>query len=550
MLRRTAVATFDCIVNLTVTKIVDNSSRLLNRMASTNVSRKGLVLGAYTDLSESGNSTEKGAEKKEKEETPFTVENLTKLAKAFNEKTKGALLQQLNCTEPLKAGKHRVLYSLDTEYSAVAIVGLGKRGAGFDAQELLHQGREQVRVAAGAGVGALRNVGVKSVNVDPCAYPDAAAEGALLSLHAYDDLKSKEDSKKPKMDLNVLKGGDDDANVDDLWRRGTILAEAQNMMRRLQEIPANLLTPIKFGEFASEKLKGLKNVEVIVRDKKWATEKKMYSFLSVAQGSDQPPTFVEIHLKSSSSSKSDKGPLVLVGKGVCFDSGGISIKPSANMDKMRSDMGGAACVVSAIYALSRLGSDLPFDVIGLTPMVENMPGGKATKPGDVFYAMNGKSIKVDNTDAEGRLILADALCYADTFKPAHVIDLATLTGAMHIALGAGAAGVFTNCEQLWKKLYEASIETGDRVWRMPLWKTYGSKLKTESADLNNIALGAGGGSSIAAAFLKEFTECNSWAHIDIAGVAGLIAGDEEISYIGRGMSGRPVRTLVKCVENL
>jgi len=272
-------------------------------------------------------------------------------------------------------------------------------------------------------------------------------------------------------------------------------------------------------------------------------------FLSVAQGSDQPPTFVEIHLKSSSSTKSDK-PLVLVGKGVCFDSGGISIKPSANMDKMRSDMGGAACVVSAIYALSRLGTDLPFDVIGLTPMVENMPGGKATKPGDVFYAMNGKSIKVDNTDAEGRLILADALCYADTFKPAHVIDLATLTGAMHVALGAAAAGVFTNCDQLWKKLYDASVETGDRVWRMPLFKTYGSKLKTDSADLNNIALGAGGGSAIAAAFLKEFTECNSWAHIDIAGVAGIMGGDEEISYIGRGMSGRPVRTLVKCVENL
>jgi len=242
-------------------------------------------------------------------------------------------------------------------------------------------------------------------------------------------------------------------------------------------------------------------VEVFVRDKQWAAEKKMFSFLSVAQGSDQPPTFVEVHLKSNK--KSDKGPVVLVGKGVCFDSGGISIKGSANMDKMRSDMGGAACVLSALLALSRLGNQLPFDVIGLMPMVENMPSGKATKPGDVFNAMNGKSIKVDNTDAEGRLILADALCYADTFKPAHVIDLATLTGAMHVALGAAAAGVFTNNDELWKKLYEASKETGDRVWRMPLYKTFGSKLKMDSADLNNIAMGAGGGSAVAAAFFER-----------------------------------------------
>jgi len=347
--------------------------------------------------------------------------------------------------------------------------------------------------------------------------------------------------------LAILKGDDDDSNVDDLWRRGVILGESQNLMRRLQEIPANLLTPTIFGQVAVDTLKDFKNVQVHVRDKNWAAEKKMFSFLSVAQGSDQPPTFVEIHLKSN---KSSKPPLVLVGKGVCFDSGGISIKPSANMDKMRSDMGGAAAVLSAISALCRLGTELPFDVIGLTPMVENMPSGKATKPGDVFYAMNGKSIKVDNTDAEGRLILADALCYADTFKPAHVIDLATLTGAMHIALGAAAAGVFSNSDELWQKLYNASVDTGDRVWRMPLFKTYGSKLKNDSADLNNIALGAGGGSAIAAAFLKEFTECSSWAHIDIAGVAGLMSGDESVSYLGSGMSGRPLRTLVKCVENL
>jgi len=510
---------------------------------ATTISRKGLVLGAYTDINEGSESKEE-----KKEEKPLTVDHLTKNSKSFNAKTNGELLKQLNCTEPLKAGKYRILYAVHPDYNAIAVVGLGKRGAGFDAVELVHQGKEQVRTAIAAGVTALRNVGIKAIQVDGCAYADAAAEGALLSLHSYDDLKSKEDSRKPKVNVSLLKSEDDDSSAEEQWQRGVILAEAQNLMRRLQEIPANLLTPTKFGEVAVDTLKGFKNVQVTVHDKKWAEEKKMYSFLSVAQGSDQPPTFVEIHLRSSK--KAEKAPLVLVGKGVCFDSGGISLKPSANMDKMRSDMGGAAAVLAAIYALARLGVELPYDVIGLTPMVENLPSGKATKPGDVFYAMNGKSIKIDNTDAEGRLILADALCYADTFKPAHVIDLATLTGAMHVALGNACAGVFTNSDELFKKLHEAGVETGDRVWRMPLFKTFGAKLKTDSADLNNIALGAGGGSAIAAAFLKEFTECSSWAHIDIAGVAGLMSGDEDVPYLGRGMSGRPVRTLVKAIENL
>jgi aminopeptidase len=537
------------LVKRSLTKLAHlaSNSTTLSRMASTNVMRKGLVLCAYTNLNEGGDEKDKKDGEK-KQEQPLTIEHLSKHGKSFNEKTKGALLTQLNCTEPLKAGKHRLLYSVHPDFSAVVVVGLGKRGVGFDAQELIHQGREDTRVAIGAGVTALRGVGVRSITVDPCAYPDAAAEGAVLALHSYDDLKSKEDSKKPKVDLQVLKGGDDDSNVDNLWKRGTILGEAQNLVRRLQEIPANLLNPTIFGQVAVDTLKEFKNVEVIVRDKKWAEDKKMFSFLSVSQGSDQPPKFVEMHLKSSK--KTNNPPVVIVGKGVCFDSGGISLKPSANMDKMRSDMGGAACVLSAIYALARLGIDLPFDLIGLTPMVENLPGGKATKPGDVFYAMNGKSIKIDNTDAEGRLILADALCYADTFKPAHVIDLATLTGAMHVALGAAAAGVFSTTDELWQKLYNAGVETGDRVWRMPLFKTYGARLKNDAADLNNIALGAGGGSAVAALFLKEFIECSSWAHIDIAGVAGLMSGDEDIAYLGKGMSGRPLRTLVKCLESL
>ncbi|KFD59354.1 hypothetical protein M514_28467 [Trichuris suis] len=220
------------------------------------------------------------------------------------------------------------------------------------------------------------------------------------------------------------------------------------------------------------------------------------------------------------------------------------------MGLMRFDMTGAACVLGCIYALAILHSDLPFDVIGLMPMVENMPSGKANKPGDVVFAMNGKSIEIDNTDAEGRLILADALCYADTFEPSHVIDIATLTGAMKVALGYGVTGVFSNCDQLWKKMHEAGIQTGDRVWRMPLFKHYSECVKLESVDVSNTskpAFAGAAGACTAAAFLKEFTECKSWMHVDIAGVTENKCGQP---LFNSSMTGRPLRTLVQCIEHL
>ncbi|CDW53285.1 cytosol aminopeptidase [Trichuris trichiura] len=474
------------------------------------------------------------------------VGQFTAAGQRFNEKVAGKLLSLLNKSEELKEGKCRILYDVGEGFNAVGVVCLGKSGEGYVNSEEIHQGRENVRRAVAAGVVALREVGMKEIHVDPCGYADAAAEGAFLSTFAFDELKSKVEDRKPVVDIRLYSEGKT-ADMESLWKRGYILASCQNLVRRLSDMPANLMTPVRFAEVTKCTLKEFSNVEVITHDNEWALEKKMGAFLSVGKGSDEPPVFLEIRLKAK---KASRAPVCLVGKGVCFDSGGISLKPSASMGLMRFDMTGAACVLGCVYALAILHNDLPFDVIGLMPMVENMPSGKANKPGDVVFAMNGKSIEIENTDAEGRLILADALCYADTFQPSHVIDIATLTGAMKVALGYGVTGVFSNCDELWKKMHEAGMQTGDRVWRMPLFKHYSECVKLESVDVSNTskpAFAGAAGACTAAAFLKEFTECKSWMHVDIAGVT-----ENKCSQplFNSSMTGRPLRTLVQCLENL
>uniref|UniRef100_A0A914VJW0 Cytosol aminopeptidase domain-containing protein n=1 Tax=Plectus sambesii TaxID=2011161 RepID=A0A914VJW0_9BILA len=322
------------------------------------------------------------------------------------------------------------------------------------------------------------------------------------------------------------------------------MAESQNMARTWMDMPANKLTPTEFCAQAK-----LLFPNALIRDTEWIREQGMLAFLAVASGSRQPPKFLEVHVEPKTVDSKDQRPVVLVGKGVTFDTGGISIKPSASMDMMRGDMGGAATVLAAAYGASKL--SLKRKVIVLIPLTENMPGGNAIKPGDIVTARNGKSIKIDNTDAEGRLILADALSYADSFNPETVIDVATLTGACHIALGAAASAVFTPSDRIFNALQQAGTDAGDRFWRMPLFKHYRNKMKTSSADLCNISKPtAGAGSCTAAAFLSEFTTCDNWVHIDIAGVAGLVAPDDEIPYVKGTMTGRPTRALIKWLLSL
>ncbi|XP_031613174.1 cytosol aminopeptidase [Oreochromis aureus] len=485
--------------------------------------RKGLVLGVF--------------EKKEEEEEGTL--HLTEAAAGFDKSLSGKLSELLKLSGPaLKNGKSRVFYGLHKDFPCVAVVGLGKNNAGVCGTENWDTSKENIRQAVSAGCRLLQDLEVSHVEVDSCGDAQSAAEGTVLGLFQYDQLKSK---KKTKV-TTQLHGSADVVG----WEKGVMYGEGQNLARLLMEAPANHITPTAFAKTIEEKLAPhADRVTIHKRPQAWIEEQQMGAFLSVSKGSEEPPVFLELHYNGSPDSK--QPPLLLVGKGITFDSGGISLKPSASMDAMRADMGGAATVCASIVTAASL--KLPVNIIGLAPLCENMPSGKATKPGDVVRAKNGKTIQVDNTDAEGRLILADALCYGHVFNPRAIVNVATLTGAMDVALGSAAAGVFTNSDWLWEQLHRASVVTGDRVWRMPLFQHY-TKQVTDSqlADLNNVGkYSRSGGACTAAAFLREFVKAPHWAHLDIAGV---MSNKDEIPYLRKGMSGRPTRTLVEFAAGL
>lgn len=490
---------------------------------------KALVLGVYQTASETADSK--------------TVE-FTESASQFDAQVKGQLKSLVSDFGPSKRGKTKTFYNLHPDYPVVSVVGLGPQNVSYNEDEDVDERRENVRSSIAIAAKSVRDEqGVDEVFFDPCGDAEASAEGANLALWHFDELKSKKYKKKVvKVDVYQAPGSASAKSVKEAFDRGATLARAQNVCRRFAEMPANYMTPTIFSKTAEELLGGFSNVKVIVHDQKWAEQKKMGSFLSVAKGSAEPPKFLEIHYNN----KSDSKPFVLVGKGICFDSGGISIKPAANMDKMRYDMGGAANVVTTVFALAALQAKV--NVVALAPLCENLPSGTANKPGDVVYAMNGKSIQVDNTDAEGRLILADGLCYAHEFDPQAILDIATLTGAMNIALGSAATGVFTKSGKLFEAIREAGVHTGDRVWRLPLYSHYKTQVTdSQLADCINIGKNGGqGGSCTAAAFLSEFVTCPKWLHLDIAGV---MESKDEYPYYGKGMSGRPVRTLFYFISN-
>ncbi|KAM8878495.1 cytosol aminopeptidase [Spinachia spinachia] len=483
--------------------------------------RKGLVLGAF---------------EKEGEEAGL---HLTEAAASFDKNISGKLSELLEISGPaLKKGRSRIFYGIHKDYPCVAIVGLGKTSAGVCGSENWDTGKENIRQAASVGCRLLQDLEVNHVEVDGCGDAQSAAEGAALGLFQYDELKSK---KKTKV-TTQLHGSSDSIG----WQKGVKYADGQNLARLLMEAPANHITPTAFANTIEEKLTmHSERVTINKRSQAWIEQQQMGAFLSVSRGSEEPPVFLELHYSGSPDSK--QAPLLLVGKGITFDSGGISLKPSPSMDAMRADMGGAATVCASIVTAAAL--KLPVNIIGLAPLCENMPSGKATKPGDVVTARNGKTIQVDNTDAEGRLVLADALCYGHTFNPRAIVNVATLTGAMDVALGSAATGVFTNSDWLWEQLHKASVVTGDRVWRMPLFQHYTRQVTdSQLADLNNIGkYSRSGGACTAAAFLREFVSAPHWAHLDIAGV---MSNKDEVPYLRKGMSGRPTRTLVEFAAGL
>ncbi len=371
----------------------------------------------------------------------------------------------------------------------------------------------------------------------------AVTEGSLLALYHFDHYKSADDGDKPSRLEAVALLCDAKAQVAAAraaMDKARALAQAVCLTRDLILHPSNRATPSYLAQQARAIAKKPK-VTCKVLGEKEMKKLGMGSFLGVSKGSHEPPAFIV--LEYSGGKKSD-APVVIVGKAVTFDTGGISLKPPANMDEMKMDMSGGAVTLGTLQAAADL--KLPINVVGLVPATENMPGGSATKPGDVLTSMSGKTIEVLNTDAEGRLILADALSYAARYKPKALIDLATLTGAVIVALGHYAAAVIGNDDGLIEKLKNSGEETGERVWPLPLWDEHDKAVKGTIADLKNIAApGVGAGTIMGAAFLKPFAGEGPWTHIDIAGTSW---SGEEKPYVPKGASGFGVRLLTHFLE--
>ena len=306
-----------------------------------------------------------------------------------------------------------------------------------------------------------------------------------------------------------------------------------NTARKLGDTPSNICNPTYLAREAKKLEKKNNKLKVEILNESQMKALKMNSLLSVSQGSDQPAKLVIIKYMPVK----DKKPIVLVGKGITFDTGGISLKPASTMDEMKYDMSGAGSVIGTMQACAEM--KLKNNVIGILACAENMPSGSATRPGDVYTSMSGIKIEILNTDAEGRLVLCDALTFAKKFKPRYVLDMATLTGACLVGLGKYPSGLFSNDEGLAKKIIKSADKTGDRVWQLPLYKEYFDELKTNFADIQNIG-GRYGGAITAAAFLANFTESYKWAHLDIAGTAWETG-------INKGSTGRPVKLLTDFV---
>ena len=373
-------------------------------------------------------------------------------------------------------------------------------------------------------------------------YYQTFAEGIYFGNYSFNEYLS---DKKELKDLQVNFYADNEEKLSKALETASLVMNSVNFVRKLQNEPGIVLTPAEFAE----RIKGAlakEGMKVKVFDEKEIKERKMGGLLAVGMGSDNPPRFIVAEYNGSGKSKKGKyKKIALVGKGITFDSGGISIKPSAKMGEMKADMSGAAVVAGTLLAASQ--AKLPLQIIGIMPSAENMPSGKSFRPGDIIITSSGKSIDVDDTDAEGRVILADALNYASKLKPDLIIDLATLTGACVVALGEFVAGLFTKNEELSGMLYKAGIKTHDRLWPMPMWDDFHEANKSDVADVKNYG-GKWGGAIHAAKFLENFVDKKiPWVHLDIAGPA---FPNDYNNYTKKYMTGFGVRLLFEFLKTL
>jgi len=451
----------------------------------------------------------------------FEEGELSEEARAIDSASGGRLKKLLGHGDfPGKPGETLLLTDLPgLAATRVLLTGLGARKS---------LNRKTWRKAWAGAVAALSKTGIGSValalerpgakELDDYYFGRAVAEIAAMGLYRINDLKS---GKKPKPAAlgRVLAGPVSrgaTAKVERGLAHGAAIADASRIQRDLANLPGNVCTPLFLAEEARALAKRYRSLRVRVLDEPAIRKEKMGCLLAVSQGSAQPPRFIVMEYAGAGKASAAAPPVVLVGKGVTFDTGGISLKDPPAMDEMKFDMSGAAAVIASLTLAAAL--DLPLRVVGLVAAVENMPGGKAVKPGDIATSASGQTVEILNTDAEGRLILCDALHYARRFKPAAVVDIATLTGACVVALGHHHSGAMGNDEALVTELVEAGVRADDRAWPLPVTEEYAEQLKSNFADFANIG-GRDGGAITAAAFLGKFTEGLKWAHLDVAGTA-------------------------------
>ncbi len=440
-----------------------------------------------------------------------------------------------------KLGKVGVLYPGGRlPIKRVLVAGLGKRtefnlesvrqaAANAINKAKAHNAKNVVTIVHGAGIAGL--------DVETAA--QATIEGSLLALYEFDAPKQK---KEPHTIQSVTVIEHDEKKVETIQRgvdTAVAITSGVTLARNLVNMPANVATPSKMARTAKA-IAHDHDLDIHVGGRRWAKQHNMGAFLAVAQGAGEKPKFI---ILEHNGEREDLDTIVLVGKGITFDTGGISLKPVANMGNMKSDMDGAAAVLGAMKAVGQL--DLPLRVIGITPCTENMPDANAYRPADIITASNGKTIEIISTDAEGRMVLADALVYAEKYNPVAVIDLATLTGSCIVALGSDmAAGLFSTDDHLRDQLVAAGTSTHERVWPLPLWDDYKKAIETDVADMKNSG-GRFGGVATSAIFLKEFTNY-TWAHLDIAGMA---LSDKGNAYTPKGGTGYGVRLLIEFLRN-
>jgi leucyl aminopeptidase len=464
----------------------------------------------------------------------FEEGELTEEAHSVDSATSGRLKKLLARGDfPGRAGETLLLAELPgIEASRVLLTGLGPKKS---------FGRKSWRRAWSAAVAAIARTRIASVaiaidrpaakDLDDYYFGRAVAEIAGTSLYRTNDLKTTKKPKPPALQ-KVLAGPVRKTGAEAAQRgleHGAAISSAGRVQRDLANLPANICTPTYLAEQARALAKRHPSLRVQVLDEAAIRREKMGCLLAVAQGSHQAPRFIVLEHRG----KSDKPPVVLVGKGVTFDTGGISLKDPSGMDEMKFDMSGGAAVIAVMTLVAEL--RLPLRVVGLVAAVENMPSGHAVKPGDIVTSSSGQTVEILNTDAEGRLILSDALHYARRFHPDVVVDIATLTGACVVALGHHHSGVMGNDDALVRELLDAGVRADDRAWQLPVTEEYAEQLKSNFADFANIG-GREGGAITAAAFLGKFTQGLKWAHLDVAGTA----------YQGgaqKGSTGRPTPLL-------